>query len=137
MHTFKRVTNPLHNTLLIGFLLSGLLLGSAQANTDQPSAAVQKMATIMHRLKHFPSPQGRQELQAIIDDGASSKNERTLARAMMNLQHRAMDADKPQLQKIMDDAGAPAGERELAAIIYHLDHRPSSADRHKLQAMMH
>ncbi len=113
-----------------------LLVGTAQASTDQPSAALQQMATIMHRLKHFPSPQGKQELQTIIDDRASNDNERALAGAMMNLQHKASADDKAHLKRIMDDNSAAANERELAAIIYHLDHRPSSTDKQKLQAMM-
>lgn len=123
-------------TLLAVLLFAALATSTAQANPGQPTAAVQKMATIMHRLKHFPSPQGKQELQAIIDDRASNDNERVLATAMMNLQHKAMAEDKARLKQIMEDDGAPASERELAAIIYHLDHRPSSADKQKLQAMM-
>ncbi len=124
--------------LLTGLFLAGLYTVAARAHTHagQPSAAVQEMATIMHRLKHFPSPQGRQSLQAIIDDSASSENERVLARAMMNLQHRALEDDKGRLKRLMDDPDASNHERELAAIIYHLDHRPSSADKQKLQAMM-
>ena len=123
-------------TLLAGLFFATLAAASAQASMDQPSAALQQMATVMHRLKHFPSPQGKQALQAIIDAPASSANERLLASAMMNLQHKAAADDKPRLQRIMDDANAPAAERELAAIIYHLDHRPSSADKQKLQGMM-
>ncbi len=123
-------------TLLTGLFFVTLTTGTAQAGTDQPSAALQKMATIMHRLKHFPSPQGKQELQAIMDDRASNDNERALAGAMMNLQHKASADDKARLKRIMDNSNAPANERELAAIIYHLDHRPSSADKQKLQAMM-
>lgn len=122
--------------ILGSLILASSLAGVAQANTGQPSAAVQQMATIMYRLKHFPSPQGKQELQAIIEDSASSENERVLARAMMNLQHRAMEDDKARLKHIMDDPDASNYERELAAIIYHLDHRPSSDDKQKLQAMM-
>lgn len=123
-------------TLLACLFLVALQAGPAQATTDQPSAAVQQMATIMHRLKHYPSPQGKQELQTIIDDRASSENERILARAMINLQHKAMGDDKTRLKRIMDNTGASASERELAGIIYRLDHRPSSADKQKLQAMM-
>ncbi len=122
--------------LLTALFFATLATGAAQASADRPTAAVQQMATIMHRLKHFPSPQGKQELQAIIDDRASSDNARILATAMMNLQHKAMADDKARLKGIMDDEGAPGHERELAAIIYHLDHRPSSADKQKLQAMM-
>ncbi len=122
--------------LLTSLFFVTLPVGTAQASTDQPSVALQQMATIMHRLKHFPSPQGKQELQVIIDDRASNDNERTLAGAMMNLQHKASADDKARLKGIMDDSSAPANERELAAIIYHLDHRPSSADKQKLQTMM-
>lgn len=121
----------------LGSLFFALFLASSvQASPDQPSAAMQQMATIMHRLKHYPSPQGKQELQAIMDNHATSKNERVLASAMMRLQHAAMADDKPGLKHIMDDEGARAAERELAGIIYHLDHRPSSADKKMLQHMM-
>ena len=136
MRTLKLPAGYVRATLLISLFFVSLLAGTAQANTDQPSATVQKMATIMHRLKHFPSPQGKQELQVIINDSASSENERALARAMLNLQHKALGDDKARMKLIMDDAQASASERELAGIIYHLDHRPSSADTQKLQAMM-
>ncbi len=123
-------------TFLISLFFALLLAGSAQASPDQPSAAMQQMATIMHRLKHYPSPQGKQELQAIIDDQATNKNERVLASAMMHLQHVAMADDKAGLKRIMDDKRARADERDLAGIIYHLDHRPSSADKKMLEHMM-
>lgn len=110
---------------------------SSSAVSEQPSqSAMQKMAMIMHRLKHFPSPQGKDILKGIIDSKATTDRERDLATAILNLNHRASDEDKMKLKKIMDNKNASANERDLAGIIYNLDHRPTKADKSRLEEMM-
>ena len=98
--------------------------------------AMQQMATIMHRLKHYPSPQGKETLKKIIDNESTSANERTLATAMVNLEHTVNPADKPKLQAIIDSADAAKDEKDLASIILNLNHRPTAEDKKRLQEMM-
>ena len=98
--------------------------------------AIHKMAVIMNRLKHYPSPQGKETLQQIIANPVVSEQEKTLATAMFNLNHRALMEDKVKLKKIMEDKDAPADVRDLASIIYHLDHRPTKADKARLKEML-
>lgn len=115
--------------LMSSILSSGLVLA---ADKDQN---IMKMAEIMQRLKHFPSPAGKQTLQQIISSSATSKNQRILATAMLNLNHKAIDSDKPKLKSIIDGS-ASANEKQLATIILNLDHRPSKADKQALSSMM-
>lgn len=105
----------------------------AQANQQ---TAIQKMAVIMYRLKHFPSPQSKQTLEQILSDPKTSEREKVLAGAMLRLNHRALVDDKIHLKKIMENDKASADERALASIIYNLDHRPTKGDKNRLQQMM-
>jgi hypothetical protein len=103
---------------------------------DTGASAIQQMATIMHRLKHFPSPQGKETLRAIVANNATTANERTLAMAMLNLEHMAIPEDKPKLQAIIDSGDATANEKGLARIILNLNHRPTANDKKMLKGMM-
>lgn len=107
---------------------SGLVLAG------EKNANIVKMAEIMQRLKHFPSPAGKQSLQQIISSSVTSQNERILATAMLNLNHKVIDSDKPKLQSIIEGS-ASANEKQLAQIIINLNHRPTKTDKEKLKAM--
>ena len=99
-------------------------------------SAMHQMATIMHRLKHYPSPQGKKALQAIIDNKMTTANERTLARAMMNLKHHVNPGDVDGLKALMASQNATDDEKALAKIILNLDHRPTREDKKRLDTMM-
>jgi hypothetical protein len=122
--------------LLVMVLLAIGLVSASVSVADEMKAAIPQMAEIMHRLKHFPSPQGKATLQSIIDNSSTSANERTLASAMMNLQHHAVSSDIPKLKAVIADDAASQQERDLATIILNLNHRPTRQDKAKLKAMM-
>lgn len=128
------MTIILRSTVLMILALS--LLWVSNSTAGEGSSAIKEMATIMHRLKHFPSPQGKETLKTIIANKSTSENEKTLATAMLNLNHMAIAADKPKLQAIMDSASASANEKALAGIILNLNHRPTGEDKKQLKAMM-
>lgn len=119
-------------------LLAFTLLWSVNifAEDGKGASAMHQMATIMHRLKHYPSPQGKKTLQAIVDDKMTTANERTLAKAMMNLEHHVNPADVDGLKALMASSGATDDEKALAKIILNLNHRPTSEDKKRLEAMM-
>ena len=112
------------NTYLVLVCVFFMLLAVHMAEASG-SEAMHKMEEIMLRLKHFPSPQGKQELQNLIDN-----------KTIMNLQHRATDADKVKLKQIMDSTGSSADERDLASIVYNLDHRPTKEDKERLKRIL-
>ena len=120
------------------FLLMGMMdpLTAETGPAAAKPSAMQQMATIMHRLKHFPSPQSKDTLQHIIANPATGEREKDLATAILNLNHRALLDDKIKLKKIMEDDNASADERDLASIIYNLDHRPTKGDKKRLEKMM-
>lgn len=99
-------------------------------------SALKQMAEIMHRLKHFPSPQGKKSLQAIIDNESTKKNERTLATVMLNLEHKVIFSDTAGLDSILANKNATADEKAFAKILLNFSHRPSSEDKKRLKAMM-
>jgi hypothetical protein len=109
---------------------------SAGRNAQNPQSAIQKMAMIMHRLKHFPSPPSKTILQDIIASKTATDREKILATAIFNLNHRALVEDKAKLKKIMENHSASGDERDLAGIIYNLDHRPTKSDKQRLEKMM-
>lgn len=122
--------------MLIGFLSPLAAETKASAATATGQSAIQQMAVIMHRLKHFPSPQSKETLQQIVANPSTSDREKDLATAILNLNHRALLDDKIKLKKIIEDEDASADERDLASIIYNLDHRPTKGDKKRLQQMM-
>lgn len=122
--------------VLTVFVMSTFMAGGAVWAGDDKSEAIVKMAEIMTRLKHYPSPDGKQSLQQIISSSTSSKREQILATAMLNLNHKAIESDRPKLQSVVDDSTASVYEKQLASIILNLDHRPSKEDKEKLKAMM-
>lgn len=119
--------------LVLVVLCSGVC---ASAFAEAKQSAIQKMATIMHRLKHFPSPQGKETLKQIVNDNTTNERQKTIATSMINLNHRALTKDKVKLKKIMEDGNASQVERDLASILYQFDHRPTKADKARLQDMM-
>ncbi|MDT8385041.1 MAG: hypothetical protein RRB22_11555 [Gammaproteobacteria bacterium] len=121
---------------IMGLAASLLLGGWCFAAEGHGKSAIAQMAEIMHRLKHYPSPQGKQELQTIISASSTTENERVIARAMMNLEHQASPQDIPLLKKLIDSKASTPQEREIAAIIVNLDHRPTEQDKEKLKTMM-
>ena len=127
----------LSGALILIVALSTPAAGAAGSEVSAADkSAIQQMAVIMHRLKHFPSPQGKSTLKQIVDNPAASSREKDLATAIMNLNHRALLDDKVKLKKIMEDEGATADEKALASIVYNLDHRPTKADKKCLQEMV-
>ena len=115
-----------------------VLMGSSWsfAGEGKGSMAIKQMAKIMHRLKHYPSPQGKTELQALASASATTANERTIAAAMINLEHKVASKDVAPLQAIISGKTSTQAERNLAGIILNLDHRPSNEDKATLKEMM-
>ncbi|HHI94509.1 MAG TPA: hypothetical protein ENK04_13520 [Gammaproteobacteria bacterium] len=120
-----------------GVVALGLLSSVAVfAGGDHEKSATYQMAEIMHRLKHYPSPAGKEILNKIVQAAGTTENERVIAAAMLNLQHKAAGSDIPKLESVIADKKATAHERELAGIVMNLDHRPTKQDKAKLKAMM-
>lgn len=122
---------------ILGIALVGLFsIVPFVTEAGQDKSAIYQMAEIMHRLKHYPSPLGKEVLNKIIQAPNTTENERTIATAMINLQHKAADSDIPKLKAIIENKNSAAHERELASIVMKLDHRPSKQDKAQLKAMM-
>jgi hypothetical protein len=123
--------------LMVLVFVTGLIGGEIGIVVSaEKSAAMQQLATILHRLKHYPSPQGKAELKQILKNDSTGANEKTLASAILNLEHSAMVADIPKLKSVMADSKATPDEQTMAGIILNLDHRPSEEDKQKLSQMM-
>ena len=124
------------------YLIMFCLVGSMSfspfgiAGEDQNKNAVNKIAEIMYRLKHFPSPQGRSDLKAIINAPTSTENERIIAAAMMNMQHEVLPNDALLLKKISANNSSSKHERELAELLLNFNHRPTKQDKSQLKEMM-
>jgi len=123
------------NVLLV-FVLSLGCATSLLAASNSKDDAMNKMVEIMLRLKHFPSPAGKETLQAIINNKATTANQRSLATAMVNLQHKAVGADVEHMKALMVNKTATEDERDLAKILYELDHRPTKENKQRLQKMV-
>lgn len=125
------------------FVLSVLVilgLGAGQAawasgDHMKGGHGIKTMANIMMHLNHRPSASEKATLRDIINDGASSENEKVLAQAMINLEHRAAAGDVNRLRAVMNDDSATRAERTMAEIILGLNHKPSSSDKDKLRRM--
>lgn len=123
------------------FVVSGLALSLCLgtwcfAGEGHGKSAIYQMAEIMYRLKHYPSPQGKRELQMVISASRTTPNERIIAKAMMNLEHQPAPQDIPLLEKVITNKASTQKERQLASIILKLDHRPTAEDKTQLKAMM-
>jgi hypothetical protein len=120
----------------ISILGTMLLLGlTANMANAAESKAVQGMAGIVTNFQHAPNDADKQALAKIIDDKATTADERTVAKALMNVQHTAAAADKPSLEAIVSDAKASGSVKTLASIILGLHHFPSDSDKEKLRAL--
>jgi hypothetical protein len=118
-------------------LLLSLLVAGLSALTQAADAkAVQTEARILLNLNHFPNDADKKSLQAIVDDKATTAQERAIAQALINVQHKVSDADKPKLQAIVDDKAAPESLKTMASILLSLNHAPSAADKEKLQKLV-
>jgi len=122
--------------VIFGLAISLLLSGWCFADGEHGKTPIYQMAEIMHRLKHYPSPQGKRELQAIISASSTPANERIIATAIMKLEHQPASDDIPLLEKVINDKSSSQNERDIASIILKLDHRPTAMDKNQLKAMM-
>ena len=130
MFGYKRIT------ILVALSLS-LFLGAVNFSVAAEGAsAMKEMAVIMHRLKHYPSPQGKETLQAIVDNKSTTSNERTLAKTMLNLEHKVMSSDTAGLKSMVASNDASTDEKDFANILLNFSHRPSSEDKQRLKSMM-
>ncbi len=123
-------------TILAALSLS-LFLGAVNVSVAAEGAsAIKEMAVIMHRLKHYPSPQGKETLQAIVDNKSTNKNERTLAKTMLNLEHKVISSDMAGLKSIATSKDASIDEKAFASILLNFSHRPTGEDKQRLKSMM-
>lgn len=128
---------PILRVFSFGLILFSLLSGvTAVAGETHDKSAIYQMAEIMHRLKHYPSPMGKEALDKIRQAASTTENERTIATAMMNLHHKVADSDIPKLKVLIADKKSTTHERELASIVLNLNHRPTKEDKATLKAMM-
>ncbi len=122
---------------VLGIVTLGLLSSVAVfAGDNHEKSATYQMAEIMHRLKHYPSPVGKEVLKTITQAAGTTENERTIATAILNLQHKVAGSDISKLEAVIADKKSTAHERGLASIVLSLDHRPTNQDKDKLKAMM-
>lgn len=128
--------NVLRHFMMSGLVVSLFFSSWCVADDGHDKAAINKMAEIMYRLKHFPSPQGKAELKMIINASNSSENERIIATAMLNMEHQVAPNDILLLKKISNNKAATEYERELAEILINFSHRPTKQDKNKLKEMM-
>ena len=130
MFAYQRIT-------ILATLSLSLLFGAANFSVAAEGAnAIKEMAVIMHRLKHYPSPQGKETLRAIVNNKSTSKNERTLAKSMLNLEHQVISSDIAGLKSVVASKDASADEKAFANILLSFSHRPSSDDKQRLKSMM-
>jgi hypothetical protein len=123
-------------TVLVTLSLS-LFLGSGVFSIAIASTpAMKQMAEIMHRLKHFPSPQGKEILRGIAKNKSTTNNERTLASAILNMEHEVTPQYKSDLEDMTASASTTADEKAFANILLNFSHRPSDADKKRLETMM-
>jgi len=123
-------------TVLVTLSLSLFLASGALSIAVASTPAMKQMAEIMHRLKHFPSPQGKETLQAIAKNNSTKINERTLASAILNMEHEVTPQYKSDLEDMTASASATADEKALANILLNFSHRPSAEDKKRLEVMM-
>ena len=114
-------------------LLLGLMLVCSPAVMAGP--AIQEMAGIMMELHHYPSDSEKATLQKIIDDSASTQDERTIATALMHMHHTVTDDDKAKLMDIANNDMAPAADRTMAEILAHMEHKASADDKAELEKL--
>ena len=130
MSVYKRIT-------ILAILSLSLFLGAANFSVAAEGAsAIKEMAVIMHRLKHYPSPLGKETLQAIVDNKTTTENERTLAKTMLNLEHKVISSDTAGLKSIVASKDASADEKAFASILLNFSHRPTGEDKQRLKSMM-
>jgi len=118
---------------LLAPLLLGLMFVCSPAVMAGP--ATHEMAEIMMELHHYPSDSEKVTLQKIIDDSASSQDERTIATALMHMHHTVTADDKAKLMDIANNNMAPAADRTMAKILAHMEHKASADDKAELKKL--
>ena len=113
-------------------LLLGLMLVCSPAVMAGP---IREMANIMMKLHHYPSDSEKATLQKIIDDSASTQDERTIATALMHMHHTVTADDKAKLMDIANNNMAPAADRTMAEILAHMEHKASADDKAELEKL--
>lgn len=118
--------------LLIPVLLGWIFVASPAA---MAATAIQEMVSIILTLHHYPSDSEKVTLQKIIDDSATSADEREIANALLHMHHTVTDADKAKLMDIANNGSATVADRKVAEILAHMHHKASSEDKQELEML--
>ncbi|MEJ2554140.1 MAG: hypothetical protein P8164_15340 [Gammaproteobacteria bacterium] len=118
--------------LLLPLVLGWLLASSPVVMAD---TAMQEMVGIMLTLHHYPSDSDKVTLHKIINDSASTQDERTIAEALMRMHHTVTDDDKAKLLAISHNESAPAADRKVAEILANMHHKASAGARAELEKL--
>jgi len=128
--------NIFRTCVVLILVLAFIAMPSTILAADTPSAAMLKIAEIMHRLKHFPSPGGKTTLHALASKSTTTSNEKAIIQAMLNLQHQVSSADRGKLMSLLKDNKANKDESSIATILLNLDHRPTKQDKAILKKIL-
>lgn len=113
--------------LLLGFAVSAFALPETKA--------VQTIAGVLLKLNHFPNDADKASLKTVVEDKATTAQEKVVAQALMNVQHKVTADDRAKLDELLKDKAAPEGVKTLATVILNLNHAPSDADKEKLKKL--
>ena len=98
------------------FSRTSLVAAGGEAITD-------RLAHIVLNFTHVPSVSQEETLRGILDDAATTVQERVVAEALLHMEHIVSLEDRPKLDMLMHDDSAPATVKMLASI-------PPSIDAH-------
>jgi hypothetical protein len=118
--------------LLVPALLGWMFVASPAA---MAGTAIQEMVNIILTLHHYPSDSEKVTLRKIIDDSATSSDEREIANALLHMRHTVSDSDKAKLLEIANNGSATVADRKVAEILAHIHHKASSEDKQELEML--
>ncbi len=119
--------------VLLVLVCSIILLVDPPVMAESP---MHTMADILMHLNHSPGDAEKKKLQQIINDTATTEEERVLATAILMMQHKVGADDRTKLRRIIDDTSTSAKVREMAEILLNLNHKSTPDDKNKLQKLM-
>jgi hypothetical protein len=121
-----------------GRFLAIVVVISILASTTEAAErwAVRSMTRILMTFEHAPGCADRSVLRQILNDEATTRDERVIASALLNVRHMPQAADKQELQALIMDRSTPSSLRALATAIVNLTHTITKADRRALEPLL-
>lgn len=123
--------------IIVVCLLSIQFQSELNAHSDHAkNINVKAMSEILLKMNHFPSDTNRKELEKMLEDTGTTKNEKIIANAILKINHAKDANDEESLKALIEASDSSKAIKSLATSILSFNHSVNSSDKRSLEMII-